>query len=279
MANSILSDILVCLIFIKQTIVIKIINVWEIVMKGFKAIRWLLTMACVVVCLMGINYAYFTGQLNISSKIESANMKYSDGGLDITLHSEATNHLMNLAKDGSYSLTYSLNSNNKNNIPLKKIENESIGNISIKLENVKLTQDGKELDSSFIYNRIPNILGTFDCYHDFDGVNGTITMIKQSEPTNLNVVINKNELSKEAQILLGIEESLDKKVIIDNTIVGKEIEKEIEITESIQLEQEMYMIESIKIEEELMERAILTIDATYGFQIPLEYDQFNANVN
>ena len=244
-------------------------------MKGFKAIRWLLTMACVVVCLMGINYAYFTGQLNISSKIETASMKYSDGGLDITLHSEATIHLMNLAKDGTYSLTYSLNSNNKNNVPLKKIKNKNIGNISIKLKNVKVTQDGKELNSSFVYNRIPNILGTFDCYHDFDGVNGTITMIKQSEPTNINLVINKNELSKEAQILLGIEESLDKKVIIDNTIVGKEIE----ITESIQLEQEMYMIESIKIEEELMERAILTIDATYGFQIPLEYDQFNANVN
>lgn len=251
-------------------------------MKRFKAIRWILTMACIVVCLMGINYAYFTGQLTISSKIKTANMKYSfsNGGniLNITLDSEVTINLLNLPKNETYILTYSLKSNSKN-VPLKKIENKNIGSISIDLKDIEITQDNKDLEvSTLVNNSIPKSLGTFDCYHDFDGVNGTITLIKQSEPTNLNLVINKNELTIDEQKQLGIEESLVEQIIIDNTSASQILKKENKGTDT-QLDQETQIVETMQIKEELKERTVINIDATYGFEIPLEYLQFNANVN
>lgn len=251
-------------------------------MKRYKAFRWIITMSCVVVSLMGISYAYFGEKLTISSKIQTANMKYSfsDGGniLNITLDSEVTLKLLNLAKDEIYTLEYSLKSNDKN-VPLKKIVDKHIGSISIDLEDV-ISQDSNEVKvSSIVNNSIPDSIGTFDCYHDFDGVNGTITLIKQTEPTNLNIVINKEDLTVEEQKQLGIEETLVERIIVDNTIANKELETEGKDLEKIQLDQTIQTVDTIQIQEELKERAVINIEATYGFEIPLVYDQFNGKVN
>lgn len=251
-------------------------------MRQFKTIRWLLTMACIVVCLMGVNYAYFAGQINISSQVKTATMNYSfnDMGstLDIILDTDSTFQLMNLEKGGEYKLTYSLKSDG-DNVPLKKIENESIGSITIGLKSMIITKDNMKLDGlSFVNNSIPNSIGTFDCYHTFDGVNGTLTLFKQTDASSFMLEFNKNDLDINDQIKLGIEESLDKEIIIDNTINGSDLDEKVKGEDKSKIDNNLQIIETIETVEEIMERAIINIEAIYGFQIPLDYDQYNANV-
>lgn len=251
-------------------------------MKHFKTIRWLLTMACIVVCLMGVNYAYYTGQIKISNQVKTATMNYSINNmgntLDIMLDTDSTFNLMNLEKGGKYILSYSLRSNG-HNVPLKKIESESIGSITIGLRSMTITKDNMNLDGlSFINKSIPNSIGTFDCYHNFDGVNGTITLIKKTDVSSFNLEFNKNDLDITDQIKLGIEESLDKEIIIDNTIKDGDLDKNEKRKDNSKTDSNLQIIETIETVEEIMERAIINIEAIYGFQIPLDYEQYNANV-
>lgn len=230
------------------------------VMGHSKTLKWMILMVSIVISLMGIGYASFTHHIEMLNNISTSSMQYNisfeENSINISLDSDTSYHLLNLNQGDAYDLTYSLNKE-KGNVPLKKINNKYIGSVTIHLNDVKIDNNAIHIDnSSFVLSCIPNTIGSFECFHNFDGVNGTITLIKQTEPMNVNCEINKSELSQEMQQLLGIDNSLEE-------VVEEKIKKDSEV---------------VQIVEEVKEVALINIEGTYGFEIPLQFDQYNANV-
>jgi len=233
-------------------------------MKSNK-IKWLTIISTLAVCLMGISYAAFTDQATIFHNVKTANMQYNfsvgEDCLNIELDSSTSDYLLNLKQGGTYSIPYSLNTKDLDNVPLKRLNNKYIGSISIDLHDVNLAQDNKGIELSSL---LPSSLGTFDCYHDFDGMNGTITLLKTSDPIALELTINKSDLSQELQ------------TEIENLLVEKTAEDNLELEEDTE---SAFDKEDVEIEEiiELKEVANFTMEGYYSFEIPLQFDQFNAN--
>lgn len=231
-----------------------------------KTLKWLILMISIVISLMGIGYASFTHHIEMLNNISTSSMQYNisfeENSIDISLDSDTSYRLLNLNQGDSYELTYNLNKD-KGNVPLKKINNKYIGSVTIHLNDVKIDNHAIPIDnSSFVLSCIPNTIGSFECFHNFDGANGTITLIKQSEPMDVNCEINKSELSQEMQQQLGIDTSLEE-------VVEEEIKKDLEVVQ---------IVEEIEVIEEIEEVALINIEGTYGFEIPLQFDQYNANV-
>jgi hypothetical protein len=174
-----------------------------------KKIRFIkqMTFLFFVFCLLGINYAWHTDNLIIFSNISTGGMEYSfdQGGKSLTvlLDSAAANELLKLERGASYQLSYTLKKDDRNSIALKSIQHEYMGNIAVNLNSVTCSYQGAPLTpSAVIQSLIPGSLGSFECYNDFQGCYGTITLIKTSDPTETNNRISVEELDSELQAQL-----------------------------------------------------------------------------
>lgn len=219
-------------------------------MNRYKLVQCMIIISCFAICLMGVSFAGYTDCISVLHNVTTAKMDYTskfDGNmLNVELDGDESIKILNLLKDESYEILYSLGRKDRGNISLKKISHEYIGDITVNLTD--FVQEGKVIETNdFMIQVMPKSLGTFQCYHDFDGIKGKITLKKISDPIVIEEKVNLSELPEEIQ--LQIEEG----ELVSNIKSDTEIEDEDVLLS-------------------------LNIEAEYGFEIPLSYNQFNADI-
>lgn len=211
---------------------------------------------CSVICLLGVSYAGFTNSLSITKKVTTAKMDYvfsSDNKtLEVVFDSENSRMLLNMMQGDKYQIPYQLDSQDIENVPLKEINNKYLGSIPINLISINLQQSNDA--RSFFASYLPSTLGTFSVYHDFKDSSGTITLVKDTEPEVANCSVNMSSISPEVQQQLGIYRPTEEEII-------DESEDEEDTTGQTSPKTAM----------------TISLEGTYGFSIPLHFDQFNTN--
>lgn len=236
-------------------------------MRHFKAVKWVSLILSLAICLMGISYSAHTDHVNILNMVKTGDMDYifDIGGntLKIELDTETSNELLHLQEGGEYLIPYRLKNDGQDNIPMQKIDNMLIGEITISLKEMFVIKDGEStLLPSDIPIGIPDSLGTFQCYHDYDGENGTIKLIKKSQPKESELTVNIDDLPS------MLREQLAGNSSTSETHESKTMEDDEELTGDV--------VEYIETTEEV---GTLMITGNYSFEIELGYNQFNANID
>lgn len=265
--------------------------------------KWIIYVASIAVCLLGVSYAAYTDNLVVNSRINSAKMNYSftfDGkNLNVTLDSSTANYMLSMGQGDRYEIDYSINNDDHNNIPLKSISNKYIGSIDIQLKNSEFQMQ----NYGYLLSLLPSSLGIFECYHDFDGTNGTISLIKVSQAQQLNTVINKKALPIEILQQLGLANNADdidndQSELVDEAINPMDEEDltdiSVEIAEDDIAEEsnpeDIISEDNNSGDKQALEKKVIYkkkkvivmsigIEGTYEFKIPLVYDQFNNNLD
>ncbi len=238
-------------------------------MKSLAFVKILMVVSCITITLLGVSYARFTDKMDIVQNVTTANMNYvfeTDGkNLNVFLGSDTASELLLMNEGDTYQLVYNLKKLNINDIELKNIQNEYLGTISIELKSVNQTMQMEELDLS---SYLPGSLGDFDCYHDFDGMTGKITLVKKSSRvilsgSSINLSALPSDLQEQIKVTIEEKINTDDDVeqvdfeIIDDTI-GEPLGSK---NEGIESPQTVFT---------------LTVEGTYCFEIPLHFDQYNA---
>lgn len=271
-------------------------------MRTIRLAKWMAIICCMVVCLSGISYAYYTDQITINADISTGNMGYSFAQvgevLYVTITSPVSDYLLSMNKGETYAIEYQISEDNSETIPLKVVDQEYIASISIHMSSYICRQNGVIIQAPLaVTESIPTSLGTFDCYHSFDGINGVIILEKKSDPLHLTTYIDKEVLSSEELNQLMLSNPLEGNddigaafEMIQNTRISNEIPMDVEkATEDmekdgklIETEVEKGKISDVKEDESsivydsyVSTVATITIEAYYEFTIPLVFDQYN----
>jgi hypothetical protein len=240
---------------------------------------------------LGVGYAYFTDVLTIESNIDTGNMDYTfsiEGDtLNVSLDYKASNTLWNMKKGDKYTIEYTVDSKDADNVSLKKIDNKWIASVTINRASFLCKQNGLVISPpASVVACIPTSLGSYECYHNFDGKNGTITLVKAFDSDTLTTTVDKDSLTQDDLSLLNITSELEENVVAVGAIIGCSTEDDSDsgnitgdatvISEAASVE-EASNTENTEVEYETVITTVASIKAegTYQFSIPLIYDQYN----
>jgi hypothetical protein len=220
-----------------------------------------------------------------------------DKELNISFGQSVANYMLNMKPDEAYTISYQLDAQSTQTVPLKLINHEYIGSIDINLISVStnLPQGLSNEYHNFVSSLLPDSLGKFDCYNDFNNNMGTITLVKKTEPVSINCNINKNDLAPELLQQLGLsdpeidtfsdkfmenaanDKELNEVVRDENSALPSDDGSTKDKSDREQFDQDK-IIDKQKISESSPVIAMtIRVEGTYGFNIPLNFDQFNSN--
>lgn len=230
---------------------------------------------CTIVCLLGVSYAGYTSSLRITQDVRTARMDYifssDDKTLNITFGQSVANYFLNMKPGENYTISYQLDSQSIRNVPLKSIDHKYVGSIDINLVSVltNLPQGLSNENLNYLTSLLPGSLGEFECYNDFDNNMGMITLVKKTEPEAINCNKNKSELPPALLLELGIAETDESSLKSEKESANENSDLDIGDQDKILDEQQIT---------ESAPNIVMTIgvEGTYGFNIPLHFEQFNS---
>lgn len=223
-------------------------------MRHFRLVKWMSIILSITIGGMGISYSAYTDNISIDNIIQTGSMNYVyETGSDILrieLDPDSSNKLLHLLEGEKYIIPYSLKKTEQGNVRMGKINNKLIGDIEITLDDMYVIKEGEHIP--LIMDEpigVPDSLGTFECYHDYDGEKGSITLIKKSQYKAPELTIYKEDLPGllQEQLEINVPSS------IEDEVTGDEFEYK----------------------EAIEEIATFMVWGNYSFEIELNYSQYN----